>query len=377
MHRTTSLALALPLVLSLAACTGTTPGADTPKTDGTGAVFQPTVPEGTPVYVNRSGQWLPASVVRQTGPTNVLVHYEGMPADWDEDVIFDRVRSREVAAPAAAGFKAGEVVLVNVQNRIVMAEVAQPIDAGNFRVHFSGYGPEVVQNVAAAQISRPFAGATAHATGASVLVDVGAPQAYPAKVLAAVAADRWLVRLDNAGPQYDQVVDAAHIHAAEAPAPVAPPVVAPPVATATPDAGKPPAAKPPAAKPPAAKPPVVDTTPAAPAPLKAGDAALVMIRSVWYPAKIVGAGAAAGSFKVRVEGATADEEIAGAHVVRMEDPLKGVKYKVGQTVFVEWHGVYAPGKVVKDAGSANYVVRPDGKGSEADEVIPAKRLRPR
>ena len=34
-------------------------------------------------------------------------------------------------------------------------------------------------------------------------------------------------------------------------------------------------------------------------------------------------------------------------------------------------------KVVKDAGSANYVVRPDGKGSEADEVIPAKRLRPR
>ena len=61
----------------------------------------------------------------------------------------------------------------------------------------------------------------------------------------------------------------------------------------------------------------------------------------------------------------------------MVDTLKGVKYEGGQTVFVEWHAVYAPGKVVKDAGSANYVVRPDGKGSEADEVIPAKRLRPR
>jgi hypothetical protein len=375
MHRSTSLLLALPLVVSLAACTGTTPNADTPKTDGTSAPFQPTVPEGTPVYVNRSGQWLTATVVRQTGPTNVLVHYEGMPADWDEDVIFDRVRSRPVAAPPGADYKAGDVVLVNVQNRIVMAEVAQQVDAGNFRVHYSGYGPEAVQNVPAAQLSRPFAGATAHPAGAAVLVDAGGPQGFPAKVLAAVSADHWLVRLD-AGPQYDQVVDAAHLRAADAPPAVtAPPVVtAPPAPTSAPDAGKPPAK--PGAKPPAAKPPVVDNTPPAPAPLKAGDAALVMIRSIWYAAKIVGPGAATGSFKVRVEGATADEEIAGAHVARMEEPLKGVKYKVGQAVFVEWHGVYAPGKIVKDAGSANYVVRPDGKGSEADEVIPAKRLRP-
>ncbi len=376
MHRTTSFVLALPLVVSLAACSGTNPNADNPQTDGTGQAFQPTVPEGTPVFVNRSGQWLPGTVVRQTGPTNVLIHYEGMPADWDEDVIFDRVRSRPVAAPPGADFKAGELVLVNVQNRIVLAEVAAAVDAGNFRVHYAGYGPEAVQNLPAAQLSRPFAGATAHPNGAAVIADLGGPQPFPAKVLAAVAADRWLVRLDNAGPQYDQVVDAAHLRSAEAPPAVTPPpvVTAPPAATGAPDAGKPPGKTPPA------KPPVADKTPpapAAPAPLKAGDAVLVLIRSVYYPAKIVGPGAATGAFKVRVEGGAADEEATAGHVLRMEDPLKGVKYKVGQTVFVEWHGVYAPGKVVKDAGSANYVVRPDGKGSEADEVIPAKRLRPR
>ena len=372
MDRTSRLVYALPLAVSLAACTGSTPNPDTPAS-GQPTSFQPTVPEGTPVYVNRGGQWLPATVVRQTGPTNVLIHYEGLPADWDEDVIFDRVRSRPVAAPPAPEYKAGDAVLVNVQNRLVLAEVVAP-DGQGFRIHYNGFGPEAVQTLPAAQLAKPFNGPTAHPAGTPVIVELGGPQPFPAKVLAAVTADKWLIRIDNAGPQYDQVIDATRIKVEAPPAPPAPTVTAPPPAPPeTPDPKKAHDAK-------DTKKPVPDkappAAPPAPAPLKTGDAVLVLIRSVYYPGKIVAAGAAANTWKVRVDNATADEEAASMNVVRLEEPLKGVKYKVGQAVFVEWHGVYAPGKVVKDAGSANYVVRPDGKGSEADEVIPAKRLRP-
>lgn len=108
--------------------------------------------------------------------------------------------------------------------RIVLAEVAAAVDAGNFRVHYAGYGPE------RGRAEPPGGAALATLRGGD-----GAPErrggdrgsrrtaAFPAKVLAAVAADRWLVRLDNAGPQYDQVVDAAHLRSAEAPPAVAPP----------------------------------------------------------------------------------------------------------------------------------------------------------
>jgi hypothetical protein len=205
-------------------------------------------------------------------------------------------------------------------------------------------------------------------------VDVGAPQPAPAKVIAAVAADKWLVRFDGAGPQYDQVIGADRIKETPAPA-VTMPVIAPqPSATA--DAGKPPEknGKDKPGKAPAKTP---DATPAAPAPLKAGDAVLVLIRAVYYPAKIVSAGAAAGSWKVRVDGAAADEEATSDHVVRMNDPLKGVKYNPNQAVFVEWHGVYGPAKVVQAAGGGAYKVRAEGKGAESDEVVPATRMRPR
>lgn len=370
MIRPNHLALVLPLAVSLAACSGGNPNPDTPATDST-ASFQPTVPAGTPIYVNRLGQWVPASVVRQTGPTNVLIHYEGMPAEWDEDVPFDRVRSRPVAAAPAADFKVGEAVLVNVQNRTVLAEVTQANGAA-FRVHFSGWGPEAVQDVTAAQIQRPFAGATAFGPGSPVLADLGGPTPYPAKVLAVVAADKWLVRIDNAGPQYDQVVDALHLRPFEAP----PAVTPPPAVTGAPTAAPHGSGAPDAGKPPAGKTPPAAATPAAPAPLKAGDAVLVLVRGVYYPGKIVSAGAAAGSFKVRVEGAAADEEASEKNVARLQDPQKN-KYGAGQLVFVEWHGLFMAAKVMKDQGSGNYSVRLEGKGAESDEIIPARRLRPR
>jgi len=360
MRRASRFVLALPLVVSLAACSGTAPTSETPGTDT--STFQPTVPEGTTVYVNRGGQWLPAAVVRQTGAASVLVHYDGMPADWDEDVAFDRVRSRPTAAAPAADFKTGEVVRVSNQNRLLLAEVAQQLDAGTFRVHYAGYGPEVVENVPATRIQRPLAAVTAHPVGSAVLVDVGGAAPMPGKVLAAVTDTQWIVRLDGAGPQYDQQVGPDRIRPASAPPPA--PTTTAPAATAPATTTTAPAATAPVAPP-------------APAPLKAGDAVLLHVRSVLYAGKVVGPGAAAGTLRVRVEGQSADEEVLTSQLSRLQDPLKGLKYQVGQLIFIEWHGVYAPGKIIKDAGSGNYKVRVDGKGAEADEVVPFARIRPR
>lgn len=370
MLRAPLLAVALPLALSLAACSGSSPSTETPA-GADSASFEQTVPQGTPVYVNRGGQWLPASVVRQTGAASVFVHYEGAPSSYDENVPFERVRSRPAGASAAAApadYKPGEQVIVSAQNRLLMAEIVQAVGDNNFRVHYSGYGPDVVENVSADRIKKPFTGQTAHPVGEAVTVDVGAAQPMPGKVIGAVAADQWIVRIDNAGPQYDQQVGADRIHAAQAaPAPTAPPpATTPPVASAAPGAGKAPGAG--GAAPGAGKAPDK-----AAEPLKAGDAVLLKVRSVYYPAKIVAAGGSAGSFKVRVDGQSADEEATAGNLVRLQDPLKGIKYQAAQEVFVEWHGVYVPGKVVKEADTGNYRV----KVVDAEEIVNVKRIRPR
>lgn len=369
-----ALAFALPFALSLAACSGsTTPPADTPQADTAGAQQQ-AIPAGLPVYVNRGGQWLAAAVVRQTGPRSVLVHYEGAPAEYDEDVPFERVRSRPGAEPASAEYKSGEEVLVSSQNRLYVAEVRQQLEGGNYRVRYSGYGPEAVENVPADRIQRLFTGTTVFPVGTPVQITAGA-QAYPGKVIAAVRADQWIVRLDNAGPEYDQIVGPDRIRPLPPPAPAA--SAAPAATPAAPTASAAPAATAPAA--PATAPAAGATKAPEPAPesFKPGDAVLLQVRSVYYPAKVVGPGAAQGTWKVRVEGATADEEVQQKLVTRLQDPLKGVKYKAGQEIFIEWHGVWAPGKVVKEADTGNYKVRAEGKGNEADEIVPVKRIRPR
>ncbi|MEZ4306652.1 MAG: hypothetical protein R3F14_01185 [Polyangiaceae bacterium] len=359
MRHTTLLRLVLPLFVSLAACTGgsgnNNPPAETP-------VFQPTVPAGMAVYVNRAGQWVPGTVVQQTGPMSVKVHYDGMPAEWDEDVPFERVRAKE--APAEP-MKPGDVVLAKSQNRLFLVEIVRAVDGQTFQVHYADYPPEAVENVTADRLQRPFTGATAFPAGTPVIVEAGGPQPYPGKVLAVVAADQWIVRLDGLAPQYDQLVGPDRIRPAGAPAPAATdPAAGAPAASGT----TAPAAPAPAAPAPAA--------PAAPA-FKAGDAVLVKTRDLYYPATVMGAGTAAGSWRVKMEGQSVDEEVSGASVVEFKDPLKGVKYQAGQEVFIEWHGVWAPGKVLKEAGSGNYKVRVEGGSAENDDLVQVRRLRPR
>lgn len=371
---------ALPLLTSLAACGYSTPQPDTAAGDS--ASFQVTVQPGTPVTVNRGGQWVPATVVRQTAAQKVLIHYEGMPSEWDEDVAFDRVRARQGnAGPSAPGavYRPGEIVLARTQNKLFVAEMLQQVDAQKYRVHYSGYGPEAVEEVTMDRLQRPYAGQTQYPAGTAVLVEVGTPQPMPAKVLAVVSPAEWIVRFDNYDARYDQLVGPERIQpaalsmlvdqgGAAAPGTTAPPSAT--IASLDPTKTPPIATTPPAAT---AKPPVAG--PPAPPPLQAGDTVLVQVKSLYYPAKITGAGAAAGAWKVRLDGQAAEEEVAGDRVLRLNDPLKNVKYKTGQQVVVEWHGVYATGKVTGDAGQGVYKVRIDG--ADTDELVAVKRLRPR
>jgi hypothetical protein len=205
----------------------------------------------------------------------------------------------------------------------------------------------------------------------------------PAKILAASAQSRWLVRFDGFNPQYDQEVGADKIHGA-APVVVAPPpvaVVAPPPVVVAPPPTVEPAAKPEKdkgkkskAKPePVVAPPVVAAAPAA---LQAGDAVLVSQRGSWVSATITAAGATAGTWKIKYEGG-AEDEVAADRAQRLGALAKGARYAANQPVMVEWHGVFTPGKVLKEDGKGQYRVRFDGQAADADEVIPVKRLHPR
>jgi hypothetical protein len=72
-----------------------------------------------------------------------------------------------------------------------------------------------------------------------------------------------------------------------------------------------------------------------------------------------------------------EEEVAGDRVSRLPAPLKGAPYAANQNVWIEWHGMYVPGRIVKEATKGQYKVRFEGQGPEMDEVVLAKRLRPR
>jgi hypothetical protein len=368
-------ALVLTALLG-AACTPTT---TTPPTDPSGtASFGPSdLAPGTHVQVSKNNQWLPATIAQPIGGDRFIVAYDGFGPQWNEAVGMDRIKAGDAAAPAAS-YSAGDKVLVTAQGRLVLGEVVQQVAATAWRVHYDGYGPEAVENLTADRLKRPFLGASAHPTGEAVMVEANG-QVLPAKILAASAQNRWIVRFDGFNPQYDQEIGAEKIKGAPpvvAPPPVAvvetPPVVAPPPAVAPPakpekDNGK--KVKP---KPEPAAPPVA----AAPAALQVGDAILVSQRSSWVAASITAPGAGAGTWKIKYEGG-GEDEVAADRVQRLGALAKGTRYAANQLVMVEWHGVFTPGKVLKEDGKGQYRIRFDGLAADADEVVPVKRLHPR
>ncbi len=360
-----------------AACTPSTTPAPT-DASGTASFGPNDLAPGTHVTVNKNGQWLPATIAQPLGGDRFIVAYDGFGAQWNEAVGMDRIKAGAAVAPTE--YHPGDKVLVTTQGHVMFGDVLQQVSAGTWRVHYDGYGPEAVENVTSDRIQRPFLGVSAHTVGEAVMVEANG-QTLPAKVLAATAQNRWMVRFDGFNPQYDQEVPTERIHTAPpvvVAAPVAvvapPPVVAPPVVEvpAKPEKDKGKKAKP---KPEPVAAPVV-AAPAAAAPLAVGEAVLVSQRNSWVPATITAAGANAGSWKIKYEGGNEDE-VAPDRVQRLGALAKGSRYAPNQPVMVEWHGVYVPGKALKEDGKGLYRIRFDGQGAESDEAVPVKRLHPR
>ncbi|MFT3764232.1 MAG: hypothetical protein QM820_01730 [Minicystis sp.] len=363
-----------------AACSSSTP---TPAADPSSAV--PTfgandMPPGTKVLVARQGNWLPASIVQPLGEGRFLVHYDNSGNEWNEVVGPDRIKAAGGgAAGAAHDYKPGDKVLVTYQGRTMLADVVMAAGADAWRVHYDGWGPEAAEQVGPDRIRRPFTGPSGHAVGEAVTVEVNGQQ-VAGKIIALTAADKWLVRFEAFGPQYDQEVGVDRLRAA-APAVATPPPAPPPA---------PPAAEPAPApkvdakadkdkgkekdKPKEKKGNAPEAAPAAPSgPPATGETVLVSIRGAWFPATV--SAAQNGGFKVKFGGGS-EEEIPADRLLREPTSLKGLRYQVGQPVLVHYKGVFVAGKITKQEGK-DYKVRFEGMGPEEDEVVQVKRLRPR
>ena len=386
MTRTPVLLVALvSLMLACSAANTSPPPASPNETDNFASFGVGGLTPGAKILINKNNQWLPGNVVRQASPGHYQVHYDGFGPEWDESVAMDRIRPQQDGA-GARDYRVGEKVLVKMQNRLLLGEIVQQVSPTSWRVHYDGYGPEVAENVGADRMRRPHPGASGHGVGEPLGVDVGGGRILPAKVLAVVAADRWIVRFDGFGPEYDQEIGADRVKdvpkSAEPPptAPNPPPVAG---ATADKDAGKGKDKGKDKGKekdkgkdkaPPAPEPAAVPT-----GPLQSGEAVLVAHRGTFYPATIAAAGPA-GAFRVKYEsGATgvAEEEVSADRIVRVVPQPKGTPFTQNQKVFIEWHGMFFPGKVVKEQEKGQYRVRYEGTGPESDEVVISKRVRPR
>jgi hypothetical protein len=371
MKRIPHVGIAAALALFLAACAGDPKPPPVDPTAGVGSEYSP----GSHVLVNRGGSFVPAVVLQATLDNRFVVRYDGYGPQYDEPVATDRLRPYTPPSP----YKVGDCVLVTAQNRTILADVLQDLGNNTFRVHYDGYGPEVAENVTPERIKKPFTGATAHQLNEAVFVEVnGAP--LPAKIAAVVAADRWIVRFDGFNAQYDQEVGADRFRAAPPPAVATPAPPPPPEPVAKDDDKKGKGKKGKKDKdPPKDDKPAAPAAPAAPTggPLQAGEAVLVSQRGgSWVPATISAAGAS-GAWKVKYTSG-GEEEVAADRVGRANGPLKGTPYTPNMPIFIEWHGAYYAGKVVKEGGAkGQYKVRFEGTGPEADEVVNSNRIRPR
>jgi hypothetical protein len=362
--------LILSAALAVACSSSTTPPpADTPNATG---MFGPNdLAPGTRVEINRGGQWYPGTIVQPLGGERFVVSYDGAPPEFNEAVGMDRIHT--VASGASPGvardYRIGEKVLVTSQNRVLLADVVQQVSNVAWRVHYDGYGPEVGEYVGADRLRRPFVGMSTRAVGEAVVVDVNG-QALPARIIALSAADRWIVRYDGYGPQYDQEITEARLRAPAPPAVSAPapaPAVAPVEPPAKPEKGGKKAGK--------AEPPPV--APPANAPLQVGDKVVVSQRGALFPATLAAPGSA-GQWRVRFEGpGGGEEEVAVDRVQRLNPPAKGVALASNQAVLIEWHGLYVPGRVLKEHDKGQYKIRYEGLGPESDDIVPLKRLRTR
>ncbi|NUQ74506.1 MAG: NAD-dependent DNA ligase LigA [Polyangiaceae bacterium] len=123
------------------------------------------------------------------------------------------------------------------------------------------------------------------------------------------------------------------------------------------------------------------STPAPPPPpeplaLAPGAEVFVGHRGAYHRAIVVAAGTD-GMIRVRYAAPSdgvAEESVPSSRVRPAPSP-SSPPFQPDQKVFVEWHGMFFPGRILRASGKGMYRVRFDGVGSDADEDVPVRRLR--
>ncbi len=124
---------------------------------------------GDHVYVEWEGADYPAVIIAATSPTKYKVHYDGYDSVWDEVVPRDRiksliegnarhpeppakVRAKALQAAQSNTYKTGDRVRVEWHGQLYMATVMSIVGQERYRIRYDGYGPEWDETVGLARI---------------------------------------------------------------------------------------------------------------------------------------------------------------------------------------------------------------------------------
>ncbi|MFO0590136.1 MAG: Tudor-knot domain-containing protein [Polyangiaceae bacterium] len=124
---------------------------------------------GDHVYVEWEGQDYPAVIIAATSPTKYKVHYDGYDNVWDEIVVRERikglaegnirhpeppakVRAKALQAAQSNTYKTGDRVRVEWHGQLYMATVMSIVGQERYRIRYDGYGPEWDETVGIARI---------------------------------------------------------------------------------------------------------------------------------------------------------------------------------------------------------------------------------
>jgi hypothetical protein len=120
---------------------------------------KPRYAQGDHVMVDWEGSTYPAYIIEAPGPAKFKVRYDGYDTIWDEVVPKDRikglvegpvvapeppakVRAKAMQAAVKNRYKMGEHVRVEWHGQIYGAQITGIVGEEKYRVRYEGYGPE-------------------------------------------------------------------------------------------------------------------------------------------------------------------------------------------------------------------------------------------
>ena len=131
---------------------------------------------GDPVLVERKGTDHPAIIVAVLGPSKYRVHYIGYSDEWDETIPGTRLRGRlegpiptnivpqrggpgsnpsKSSATRPSFYREGDRVRVEWHRSVYSATILEVLEGERYRVRYDGYGSEWDEVVGLDRIRRP------------------------------------------------------------------------------------------------------------------------------------------------------------------------------------------------------------------------------